>query len=191
MGDSAGIEPQDEVGETALKLVGGTSTAAFLDPDPPRPLDLRTPADACGPRIAALSSEIERLRAEACAQEHDLDASGSEALTDQDLADLEETVRAEAAAEDLEGCRTWSATCWRRSAWKAAADASGPSSGFPRGEFAFCHGECAWRESNPLPCGPEMAADPFDRVDSYSRRSAEYRPVTAVFGPTAAKLQHG
>lgn len=64
------------------------------------------PKDACGPRIAALSAEIERLRAEACALEHDLDSSGSEPWTDQDLADLEETVRAEAAVEDLQRRRT-------------------------------------------------------------------------------------
>ena len=44
--------------------------------------------DACGPRIAALSAEIERHRAEACALEHYLDGSGSEAWTDQDLTDL-------------------------------------------------------------------------------------------------------
>ena len=107
------------------------------------------PKDACGPRIAALSAAIERLRTEACALEHDLDASGSEAWTDQDLADLEETVRAEAAVEAWRGAGPWSATWWRRSAWKGAADVSGPSSGFPRGEFAFCQGWSGRRDPRP------------------------------------------
>jgi hypothetical protein len=64
------------------------------------------PRDACGPRIATMSAEIERLRAEAYTVERDLDASGSETWSDQDLANLEETVRAGASVEDLEGPRT-------------------------------------------------------------------------------------
>jgi hypothetical protein len=51
---SVGIEPQAELGRTALTLVAGTSVAAFLDPDPPRPLDTRTPADV----LVAIDCEV-------------------------------------------------------------------------------------------------------------------------------------
>lgn len=70
---------------------------------------------------------FERLRAEACALKHDLDTSSSEAWTDQDLTDLEETVRAEAALEDLVGRRTLIRNLVAEIRVEGAADAPGPS----------------------------------------------------------------
>ena len=72
---------------------------------------------------------FERLRAEACALEHDLDTSSSEAWTDHDLTDLEETVRAEAALEDLVGRRTLIRNLVAEIRVEGAADVPGPSYG--------------------------------------------------------------
>lgn len=63
------------------------------------------PNEACGPRVTALSADIERLRAEAVSLEHDLESGAQEAWSGEDFADLEELVRAKAAIEDLEARR--------------------------------------------------------------------------------------
>lgn len=51
---SAGIEPQPELGKTALNLIEGTGAAAFMDREPPHGLDLRTPPDA----LVAIDCEV-------------------------------------------------------------------------------------------------------------------------------------
>lgn len=36
---SAGVEPQATLGDSAAKMLAGTAAAAFLDVDPPRPIE--------------------------------------------------------------------------------------------------------------------------------------------------------
>ncbi len=36
---SAGVEPQTTLGDSAAKMLSGTAAAAFLDADPPRPIE--------------------------------------------------------------------------------------------------------------------------------------------------------